>query len=237
LRQGQLAHNILQQGAGRIWVPDAVLRDFSPGRQANLGMDIQSDLAHGFTSDAELAYHYQGPVQRILSDDSSTYLYQIQAQDGKVYSMGASRSSDMRWVDWNTLSSGIATWSDGMDLSSSSISATKWVGDSALPATMSVVDRSGIAYLVGDKWQADITMTVFSDNQMPVAGVTVSGVWAYGDPASCMTDIDGRCTVTSKTLRSRRDKVKFTVENVSHPTIVYDVAGNTVDTALRVFQP
>ena len=127
----QLAHNILQQGAGRIWAPDAVLGDFPADGQANVGMDIKADLAHGYATEADLAYHYQGPVQRILSDDGSIYLYQIQAQDGQVYSMGASRASDMGWIDWELLSSGTATWSGG---EISLAEGINWAGGMSSPA-------------------------------------------------------------------------------------------------------
>ena len=74
-------YNIFQQGAGRIWAPDAVLGSFPTGGAANQGMDIQTDLAHDFWQswvdrnnnglvdpdelDArELAFHYQGPVKK-----------------------------------------------------------------------------------------------------------------------------------------------------------------------------
>ena len=45
---GGLIYNLFQQGAGRVWAPDAVLGNaFPEGARANVGMDIHDDLAHG----------------------------------------------------------------------------------------------------------------------------------------------------------------------------------------------
>ena len=67
---GDLVYNVFQQGMGRIWAPDAIFGDLPDG-QANLGMDIQADLAHGYSTPEDMAYHYQGPVHRALSDDGA----------------------------------------------------------------------------------------------------------------------------------------------------------------------
>ncbi|MCP4997103.1 MAG: S8 family peptidase, partial [Gammaproteobacteria bacterium] len=87
-----LTYNILQQGLGRIWAPDAVLGDFPADAQANDGMDIQADLAHGtgwvdangdgmVDSDevdpSEMAYHYAGQIGRMTSDDGQAHLYYL----------------------------------------------------------------------------------------------------------------------------------------------------------------
>jgi len=95
---GDLVYSILQQGIGRIWAPDAVLSDEIPADgQANLGMDINADLEHGTgwvdangdglvqmeeLDPDELAYHYQGPIRKALSDDGSIYLYYVVDGEG-----------------------------------------------------------------------------------------------------------------------------------------------------------
>ena len=106
-------YSLLQQGMGRVWAPAAVLGDFPANDRANQGMDIASDLAHGYSTEQDLAFHYQGPVRKMLSDDGATVLYYIEDETGAVYGLGASRASDHSWLDWDTLSSGIATWSGG----------------------------------------------------------------------------------------------------------------------------
>ena len=92
-----LLYNILQQGRGRLWAPDAVLGNFPPGQAANSGMDIQADLAHGIgwvdtnndglvqpdeVDSAEMAYHYRGRIGRLVSDDGQAYLYYLIDENG-----------------------------------------------------------------------------------------------------------------------------------------------------------
>ncbi len=153
-------YNLLQQGNGRLWAPDAVLgTDFPSEGRDNLGMDIDTDLAHNdYASDADNAYHYQGAVQRVLSDDGSTYLYYLLSSD-QVLGIGAARAVDKSWVDRPTLNStplswnngqltsdrfawgggwsvpgGIGwdsrfAWGGGFDTAATSMSATRWVDD------------------------------------------------------------------------------------------------------------
>ena len=56
---GDMVYNIFQQGMGRIWAPDAIYGRL-PNGQANYGMDIHADLAHGWDTPEDLAFHYQG---------------------------------------------------------------------------------------------------------------------------------------------------------------------------------
>ena len=85
-----LVYNILQQGMGRIWAPEAVQGTFPPNNYANYGMDINADLAHGLgwvdsngdgwvdpdeLDPVEMAYHYQGRVRRAMSDAGQVYIY------------------------------------------------------------------------------------------------------------------------------------------------------------------
>jgi hypothetical protein len=50
-------------------------------------MDLQADLAHGYDTPEDLAYHYQGPVRQVLSDDGTTYLYYVVDGDGNAYAL------------------------------------------------------------------------------------------------------------------------------------------------------
>lgn len=122
-----LAYNPFQQGAGRIWAPDAVLGSYT--ESANNGMDIQADLNHPWTAgddpdpnnNPDLAYHFQGPVRRMLSDNGEVYLYYIEdnVEDTKI-ALGASRSDNMSWIGRNTIestnplfNSGAMSWANG----------------------------------------------------------------------------------------------------------------------------
>jgi len=105
-------YNIFQQGAGRLWVPDAVYGAFPADGSANSGMDLAADLAHGYETDADLAYHYQGTIAKVLSDDGQTYLYYVDNPDGSRTALGAARVSDMTWLSAESLAEG-TTWAGG----------------------------------------------------------------------------------------------------------------------------
>ncbi|MEK7328468.1 MAG: S8 family peptidase, partial [Chloroflexota bacterium] len=123
--QGELAYSVLQQGAGRIWAPEAVLAEVPIGN-ANEGMDLNADLAHGWghfddagnpvLDEAELAYHYAGPVYKVLSDDGSSYLYYMDGQDGEAIALATVSANDLLWLtpgeglSWD---SGRMIWSGG----------------------------------------------------------------------------------------------------------------------------
>jgi hypothetical protein len=117
----QLMYSPLQQGIGRIWVPDAVFGDI-PLLNANSGMDINADLAHGWLKldengepvrdesgdyvldEAELAYHYQGQVQKVISDDGATYLYYTEdPTDGSLVVLGAADLQTLMWIEYDDL--------------------------------------------------------------------------------------------------------------------------------------
>jgi serine protease AprX len=108
-----LIYSPLQQGLGRIWAPDAIFGSFEPGARANEGMDLAADLAHGYATEADLAYHYQGPIRRALSDDGQTNLYYYEAEDGSVIGLGAAEADSLAWVDREALATGRMTWSVG----------------------------------------------------------------------------------------------------------------------------
>jgi hypothetical protein len=84
-----------------------------PNDRANVGMDINSDLAYGYDTDAELAYHYQGTIRKLLSDDGLAWLYYVENPDGTVTGYGAAWESNTTWVDQDTLSSGQMAWGGG----------------------------------------------------------------------------------------------------------------------------
>jgi hypothetical protein len=121
----QLVYNLFQQGMGRIWAADAVLSaDIPADGEANYGMDIVGDLAHGTgwvdanadglvqpeeLDPAEMAYHYQGPVRKLLSDDGQAFMYYIQDATGEPTGLGVAWEDGLGWVDRDTLT----TWADG----------------------------------------------------------------------------------------------------------------------------
>ena len=51
---GEPVYNLFRQGAGRIWAPYAIFGDFPDDARANQGLDIDGDLAHGWTTSEEM---------------------------------------------------------------------------------------------------------------------------------------------------------------------------------------
>jgi hypothetical protein len=96
---GEPAHNLLQQGLGRIWAPDAVMGTFDPNGAANRDLDLSSDLSRGWDTYGDLSFHFQGPIRRILSDDGSSYgYYVLDESTGEYYLLGVT-TLDGRWLD------------------------------------------------------------------------------------------------------------------------------------------
>lgn len=100
-QQGEPVFNTFQQGMGRVWAPEAVLGTFDPAGRANSDMDIVSDLAHGYETLESLAYHYQGPIRRVLSDDGTSYLYYAIDGSGTAWGFGAT-NREGKWLDAQT---------------------------------------------------------------------------------------------------------------------------------------
>jgi len=138
------AYNIFQQGMGRIWAPTAVFGDFPANARANQGMDLTMELADYDDGEITLSSHYQGPVQKLMSDDDSAALYYIEEPvvDGNgnvietlVYGVGASAPRIRPgWtgkpipVEWP---SGPAEWPCGAAVCLSG--RAMWAGSAASP--------------------------------------------------------------------------------------------------------
>jgi hypothetical protein len=79
-------------------------------------------------------------------------------------------------------------------------------------------------------WKATVAVSVHDEAENPLANASVSGSWSSGNPlgeASCITDRNGQCSVTSPKLPSSTSSVTFSVDNVTHATVSsYDTAAN-----------
>ncbi len=103
------AFNVFQQGAGRIWAPDAVFATSTAA--ANAGLSLPGDLARGYETVEDLAYHYQGPVQRQLSDGGNAWLYYVD-NGGEMIGLGVSDLNG-RWLSRSDALSGAYAWGGG----------------------------------------------------------------------------------------------------------------------------
>lgn len=108
-----LVYPVFQQGMGRIWAPDAALGSFSRRATGNPGMKLRADLLHGFEDAADLAFHYQGPVQSAPSDDGTSRLYFLRFTDGQILGLGAWSGEIAGWLDADVLASKRLVWVTG----------------------------------------------------------------------------------------------------------------------------
>jgi hypothetical protein len=95
-------------------------------------------------------------------------------------------------------------------------------------ATMHVGDLDGTSTKQGNKWTANVTITVHDANHNAVANVTVTGNWSNGatGTASCTTGSNGQCSVNKSGIRGGKSSVTFTVNNVTHSSFTYASASN-----------
>ncbi len=128
---GQPAFGLLQQGAGRVWAPDAV-NEVLPDSSANVGMDLAADLVAGWgywdeagvpvLDHDQLSQHYLGQVRNLSSDDGQYRLYYVQNEDGGRVILGISDADSKQWLQPGELPEGTAwnsgrlIWSGGSEL-------------------------------------------------------------------------------------------------------------------------
>ncbi len=100
--------------------------------------------------------------------------------------------------------------------------------------------------LLKNKWIANVAIEIHDAREQPVARATVSGKWSDGDTGSgsCVTDLSGRCIVSSDPIPLQKSTTAFTVTNVTQTTLSYDASSNHDDldgdsngTSIVVFKP
>jgi hypothetical protein len=93
---------------------------------------------------------------------------------------------------------------------------------------MHVGDLDGTATQVGgNRWRANVTITVHNAAHGPVSNATVSGSWTgTGGPTTCVTNANGQCTLTSNRIRNNVPSVQFTVNNLTHASLTYSPGAN-----------
>ena len=75
------------------------------------------------------------------------------------------------------------------------------------------------------RWESFVAITVREQNENAVAGVTVEGLWDDGGTGSCVTDVAGQCTVSTR-LKSSTQSSGFSVTDLVKNGYIYDPASN-----------
>ncbi len=119
-------YSVLKQGVGRLWAPDAVNGDL-PAQAANTGLNIHEDLSHvwreGDSPDpavnADLSYHYQGPVQIMESDDGRAFMFYINENvSNSPVILGVANKEELAWIAPEALANEGATFENGRNWNS-----------------------------------------------------------------------------------------------------------------------
>ena len=95
--------------------------------------------------------------------------------------------------------------------------------------TVHIHDIDGIGQPSGrKKWKATVSLTVHDTNEVIVENAEVFGTWSGGvsGTGSCITGIEGQCSLTSRPIANLEEDVTFTVDNVTHATMSYDAEAN-----------
>lgn len=94
-------------------------------------------------------------------------------------------------------------------------------------------------------WRAGVSVAVHDADHNPLIGATVSGSWSGGfsGTAQCTTGSDGRCTLTSGTIKRNSKTARFSVQNVTYSSYAYasndnhDPDGDSNGTTITVSRP
>jgi protocatechuate 3,4-dioxygenase beta subunit len=94
--------------------------------------------------------------------------------------------------------------------------------------TLHVGDLDGVAHPNRTEWSTTVTITVLDAGQNPVAYAKVSGAWTYWQTASCTTDSNGQCSLTSAEYdKTQAQVISFMVDNITHDAFTHDATANS----------
>jgi hypothetical protein len=95
-------------------------------------------------------------------------------------------------------------------------------------STMHVGDLDGSSTINGNRWNANVLVTIHNTGENPVANATVNGSWSNGavGSGSCITNGAGQCTISRNNLKNTVSNITFTVTSVTHASNTYQAGGN-----------
>lgn len=111
----------------------------------------------------------------------------------------------------------------------------------AQATTVAVSALSGKGVKAGSNWAATATVSVKmhdgSGFRTAVPGATVSGSFAPGGSASCITGSTGSCTLRSNVISRSYTSSRFDLGMISGSGLVYDASRNAVQPYLNISKP
>jgi len=196
--------------------------DFEPGNQAPAVAITAPAGGSSFTEGDTITF--TGSANDTEDGDLSANLSWVSDIDGSIGSGGSFSSSSLS-VGTHTITASVT---DSGDLTGSDqVTITVTVSGS-----VHIYDMDRIGEASGKKkWKATVILRVHDSAENPVTNGEISGTWSGGisGTSSCIIDINGECSVTSRPIPNSEMTVTFTVDNVSHATMSYDAAANHDD--------
>lgn len=103
------------------------------------------------------------------------------------------------------------------------------------PEEYLTVDMAGSSAEKNKKFWDAIVIITASSGSFAVEGVTVGGTWSGGvtGTASCITDLNGQCTIIERNLQTNVTALTFTLDNVLAEGFIYD----SVQKSITVYMP
>jgi Tol biopolymer transport system component len=94
------------------------------------------------------------------------------------------------------------------------------------PPAIHVGDLDGASTTTQKSWNANVTIEIHTENHGIAGGVMVSGVWDDGSPGTCLTDGNGRCSVSRGGMPRKMSSASFTVTGAAHSSFVFSPGAN-----------
>jgi len=91
---------------------------------------------------------------------------------------------------------------------------------------VTVASLQGSARVARNGWNAEVSVSVRDAGNSAVGGAKMSGAFSPGGSASCTTDSQGLCSMSSARLQNSVSSTVFSVSEVSGPGLVYDAANS-----------
>ena len=83
-----------------------------------------------------------------------------------------------------------------------------------------------------NRWDALVTITVHDQNNNPVAGAAVEGLWESGRSSICVSDQAGQCGLSITRLRTSIASMGFSVTGLAKNGYLYDASSNVENSIL-----
>lgn len=95
------------------------------------------------------------------------------------------------------------------------------------------------------RWIAQITLLAHDEDEFPVNGVTISGIWSDGlsGSGSCVTDSSGSCMIEKSNIKGNLTSVRFDITNLELNGNVYfssanhNILGEFIEPFVIISQP